>query len=165
MQPDAGKVSTEQKRLALKALKKGVQGMVNGHINHNAAVTDDDRVALGLYVYKPDRSPVNAPETTVILRPAAGLARQVTVYFTDSGTPDKRAKPYGAASMELDCGVLPSPPADLGELHRHESASKSPLVLTFREEDRGKRVYMAGRWKTAGQKEGPSGEIVSAVIP
>jgi hypothetical protein len=40
MQPDAGKVSTEQKRLALKALKKGVQGMVNGHINHNAAVVE-----------------------------------------------------------------------------------------------------------------------------
>jgi hypothetical protein len=36
LQPDSGKVSTEQKNLAL---KEGIQDMVNGHINHNSAVT------------------------------------------------------------------------------------------------------------------------------
>jgi hypothetical protein len=92
MLPDAGKVATEQKNLALEALKKGVQDMVNGHINHNSAVTPDDRVALGLVVHSPGRSPIEAPETTVVLRPVAGLVRQVVVHITDSGTPDKRGK-------------------------------------------------------------------------
>jgi hypothetical protein len=164
IQPDSGKVSTEQKNMALKALKKGVQDMVNGHINHNPAVTPDDRIALGLYIYA-ERSPVGNPATTVVLRIAAGLVRQLVVYFTDSGSPEKRGKPYGVEYMELLCGVLDSPPKGVEDLPRPVTASKSPVTLTFREEDRGKTVYMAGRWKTGSQKEGPWSGIVSAVIP
>jgi hypothetical protein len=100
--------------------------MVNGHINHNEAVTPNDRVALGLYVYKPGRSPMGAPETTVVLRIVTGLVRQLVIYFTDSATPDKRAKPYGVRGMELMCGVLPSPPAGIEDLRRPEFATKSP---------------------------------------
>jgi hypothetical protein len=165
MLPDAGKVSTEQKNMALKALKKGVQNMVNGHINHNDAVTKDDRLALGLYIYKAGKSPMEKPETTVVLRVVTGLVRQLIVYFTDSATPDKRAKPYGMREMELMCGVLASPPASVEDLHRPESATKSPLTMTFREEDRGKTVYMAGRWRNSSPEGGPWSVIVSAVIP
>jgi hypothetical protein len=162
--PDAGKVRVEQKDLALAALKQGVKDMVNGHINHNPAVTQDDRVALGLNVYS-GRTPIGAPETTVVLRVVPGHVRQLVVYFTDSGTPERRGKPYGVESMGLRCAVLSSPPKDIGELVRGESASKSPLILTFREEDRGKVVYMAACWKTARQKEGPWSAIISAIIP
>jgi hypothetical protein len=163
--PDSGKVSTEQKNLALKALKKGVQDMVNGHINYNTAVTADDRVALGLYVYKPNKSPVPTPVTTVVLRIAAGLVRELLVYFTDSATPESRKKPYGVEAVELVCGVLDSPPSGVEDLPRTVTASKSPVTLTFREEDRGKTVYLAGRWKTGRQKAGPWSGIVSAIIP
>jgi hypothetical protein len=165
MQPDSGKVSVEQKNLALNALKKGVKDMVNGHINHNPAVTADDRVALGLYVYKPGRSTVPAPTTTVVLRVVPGLVRQLVVYFTDSATPDKRGKPYGALFMELVCGVLGSPPVEIEDLPRKVTSTKSPVTITFREEDRGKVVYLAGRWKGSGTKEGPWSAIISAIIP
>jgi hypothetical protein len=165
MLPDSGKVSVEQKNLALKALKKGIQDMVNGHINHNPAVTPDDRVALGLYVYKPGKSPVPAPATTVVLRAVPGLVRQIAVYFTDSATPDKRGKPYGAEFMELACGVFPSPPAGVGDLPRSVTATRSPAILSFREEDRGKTVYLAGHWKGSGTKEGPWSAIISAIVP
>jgi hypothetical protein len=165
MLPDAGKVATEQKNLALAALKKGVQDMVNGHINHNAAVSSDDRVALGLAVYSTGRSEIPAPDTTVVLRVVPGLVRQLVVHFTDSATPDKRGKPYGAESMALRCGVLASPPSSTRDLVRTESASKSPLTLTFREEDRGKTVYMAACWKTGTQKEGPWSAIIQAIVP
>jgi hypothetical protein len=116
--PDTGKVSVEQKDLALAALKKGVQTMVNGHINHNPAVTPDDRVALGLHVYDSGRGPIPAPATTVVLRPVPGLVRQIVVPFTD-----------------------------------------------FREEDRGKTVYMAGHWKGHRQQDGPWSAIIPAIIP
>jgi hypothetical protein len=165
LQPDSGKVSTEQKNLALKALKKGVRDMVNGHINHNPAVTPDDRVALGLYVYKANKTPVPKPETTVVLRVEAGLVRELVVYFTDSATTESRKKPYGVEAAELACGVLAAPPAEVEDLPRSVTASKSPAILTFREEDRGKTVYLAGRWKTARQKAGPWSGIVSAIVP
>jgi hypothetical protein len=165
MLPDSGKVSVEQKNLALAALKKGVQDTVNGHINHNPAVTADDRVALGLQIPDTHRSPVPDPATTVVLRPVPGLVRQLVVPFTDSATPESRGKPYGIQRMELACAVLPAPPANAGELVRIVSAAKSPVVLNFREEDRGKTVYMAGRWVNTRQKEGPWSAIIAAVVP
>jgi hypothetical protein len=165
MQPDAGKVSVEQKNLALAALKKGVQDMVNGHINHNPAVSADDRVALGLYVYSSRKGPAPAPDTTVVMRVVMGLVRQLTVYVTDSATPDSRARPDGAVGIELVCAVLASPPKDTDELTRFVSATRSPLILNFREEDRGKTVYIAGHWKGSGQSAGPWSAIISAIIP
>jgi hypothetical protein len=165
MLPDSGKVSVEQKNLALTALKKGVRDMVNGHINHNAAVTPDDRVALGLFVYSPGRSEIPPPDTTVVLRVVPGLVRQLVAHFTDSATPERRGKPYGVESMVLRCGVLASQPSGINELVRTETSSKSPLTLTFREEDRGKTVYLAACWKTGTQKEGPWSGIISAIVP
>jgi integrase len=74
--------------------------MVNGHINHNPAVSPDDRVALGLYVYRSGKTPIPAPSTTVVLRVVTDLVRQLTVYGTDSATPDSRARPDEAIAME-----------------------------------------------------------------
>ncbi|MDR2376943.1 MAG: hypothetical protein LBD96_10970 [Treponema sp.] len=165
MLPDAGKVSVAQKDLALKALKKGVQDMVNGHINHNPAVTPDDRVALGLYIYSATRNEIPVPGTTVIVRAVPGQVRQIIAYCTDSGTPERRGKPYGAKSIELACAVLPSPPSGIEDLVRFVTASKSPVVLTFREEDRGKTVYLAGRWRGHQEQEGVWGSVVPVIVP
>jgi hypothetical protein len=165
MLPDSGKVSVEQKNLALKALKKGVQDMVNGHINHNPAVTSDDRVALGMYVYRPKSGLLPDPETTVVLRAVPGLVRQVVVHFTDSATPEKRGKPYGVEAAELACGVLPAPPGKIEDLPRWVTASRSPATITFREEDRGKTVYLAGHWKGTRQQDGPWSGIITAIVP
>jgi hypothetical protein len=163
--PDAGRVSVERKNLALAALKRGVQDMVNGHINHNPNVAPDDRVLLGLYIYAAGKGPVSPPFTTVVLRIAMNLIRQLTVYVTDSATPDKRGRPYEALSVEVVYAILSSPPADIDALTRSISTTRPPLTLIFREEDRGKTVYMAGRWKGRGQAAGPWCAIISAIIP
>jgi hypothetical protein len=83
------------------------------------------------------------------MRVVMSLVRQLMVHVTDSATP----------------GVLPSPPANEKELTRFESTTRSPVVLNFREEDRGKTVYIAGRWKGRGQTAGPWSGIISAIIP
>ncbi|MDR1899683.1 MAG: hypothetical protein LBQ55_06735 [Treponema sp.] len=41
-----------------------------------------------------------------------------------------------------------------------------PLVLDFDESDRGKRVYLCGRWEIGREGEkGPDGAIVEVIIP
>jgi hypothetical protein len=67
--------------------------------------------------------------------------------------------------VELACGVLASPPAEVEDLPRTVTASKSPVRLIFREEDRGKTVYIAARWKTGRQQAGPWSGIISVIIP
>jgi hypothetical protein len=61
--------------------------------------------------------------------------------------------------------MLEFPSVGIDDLHRVEIVSKSPLPLTFREEDRGKTVYMAGRWRNSSPNGGLWSVIVSAVIP
>jgi hypothetical protein len=67
--------------------------------------------------------------------PVPGQVRQVIAYCTDSGTPERRGKPYGAKSIELACAVLASPPRGIEDMVRFVTASKSPVTLAFREED------------------------------
>jgi hypothetical protein len=68
--------------------------------------------------------------------------------------------------MELRCGILEAPPAGgVNDLHRVEFAGKSPLYLMCREEDRGKTLYMAGRWRNSSPSGGPWSAIISVVIP
>jgi hypothetical protein len=44
-------------------------------------------------------------------------------------------------------------------------ATKSPLKLTFKESERGKRFYYAVRWETGTAKKGDFSEIFSVFVP
>jgi hypothetical protein len=50
-------------------------------------------------------------------------------------------------------------------LPHKKTITANPLVLSFEEEDRGKRVYYAARWVHATEQPGPWSDIESAIIP
>jgi hypothetical protein len=51
------------------------------------------------------------------------------------------------------------------DLTRSEFATRSPLELTFEEDERGKKMYFAARWETGAMKKGKWSDIFSAIIP
>jgi hypothetical protein len=58
------------------------------------------------------------------------------------------------------------PPASIKELDNFAFDTKSPLTLEFGEEDRGKKIYITGRWEIEREGvKGDFGEIVSAIVP
>jgi hypothetical protein len=62
--------------------------------------------------------------------------------------------------------MLDHAPADINELDKSAFDTRSPLILEFGEEDRGRRIYMTGRWEIEREGiKGDFGEIVSAVVP
>jgi hypothetical protein len=90
--------------------------------------------------------------------------RETVVNFWVKGAAN-RAKPEGYEGAVIIWGVLDKPPTDLAELTSHTMASRTPHILEFKEEERGKRVYVALCWQNERGLTGAWSEIQSAIIP
>jgi hypothetical protein len=68
--------------------------------------------------------------------------------------------------VEIRWAVLDHYPASDKELINSSFDTKQPLTLEFDEGDRGKHIYLCGRWEINREGEkGPFGAIDEAVIP
>jgi hypothetical protein len=74
-------------------------------------------------------------------------------------------KPPYVHGIECLWLIADTPPQKIGELIHSAFATRSPLVLSFDEDQRGKRLYFAVRWESGTVKKGPWSEIFNAVIP
>ncbi|MDR1419397.1 MAG: hypothetical protein LBI86_03400, partial [Treponema sp.] len=131
-------------------------------------VSNKEREDMGVHNKKPRRPEITAPTTVPEHEPRAGVPRQIVVDYRDKGS-SHRGKPADVHGLELRW--VKAPPGFVPkniEKDLIESAfdTKSPLILTFEEGDRGARVYMAGRWEIEREGvKGDFGDIVSAIVP
>jgi hypothetical protein len=72
-------------------------------------------------------------------------------------------KPKDVHGMELVWLISDTPPKEVEELIHSAVAARSPLELTFKESERGKRLYYAVRRETGTVKKGKFSEIFSAL--
>ena len=78
---------------------------------------------------------------------------------------NSKAKPYGTTGAIIACAVLDAPPAHPGALTRSILATRTPYILEFTEEERGKTVFIAICWQNKKGERGPWSEIESAIVP
>jgi hypothetical protein len=90
--------------------------------------------------------------------------RRLKVLFHDMGS-KSNAKPYGVNGAVIVYAVLDAPPADVSALTRSVLATRTPHILEFTEEERGKTVYVAICWQNEKGEKGPWSEIESAIVP
>jgi hypothetical protein len=163
--PNRGKVDVIRKNETRDALKKEVRLYVRAYLINNPAVTDEDKIAMGLPVYKTTHTPVPIPATAPQLFPNTSVRRRISVEYRDEGS-GRRGKPRGVHGIEVRWAILDHPPANIKELTHSAFDTRSPLTLEFEEHERGKHVYMCGCWEIEREGEkGPSGDIEEAVIP
>jgi hypothetical protein len=74
-------------------------------------------------------------------------------------------KPEFVHRLECLWVIADAPPERIGDLLHSAFATRSPLELTFGENEWGKRVYFAVRWESGTVKKGPWNDILSTVIP
>jgi hypothetical protein len=73
--------------------------------------------------------------------------REILIYCHDSES-GGRGKPLHVHGIEIRWAILDHFPVDIEkELFLSAFDTASPCVLQFGEQDRGKRVYMCGRWE------------------
>jgi hypothetical protein len=156
-------VDTEAKNDAKNAAKQVIRRFVNQYLRY-PPVTDEDRTAMGIPNHDPHPTPVGEPEDVPETAASTPLPRVLRFSFRRLGA-KRWGKPEHVHGMELAWVIADAPPAETEDLLHSAFSTRSPLEMTFKESERGKRVYYATRWETGTVKKGKWSEIQSAVIP
>jgi hypothetical protein len=130
----------------------------------NPVITGAQRIALGLHVRDTTYTTIPVPKSRPELDIDVVDFRRLKVVFHDMGS-DSKAKPYGVIGAVIAYAVLDAPPAGAGALTRNVLATRTPHILEFTEEERGKTVYVAICWQNEKGEKGHWSEIESAIVP
>ena len=109
--------------------------------------------------------PVPPPHTNPLCSVIASDRLEHTVFFTDSATPTKRARPYGTAGCEIYLCVADVAPADPQQYRFVKLATRSSDNVTFDAADGGKTANYLLRWVSTKGEAGPWSQVTSATIP
>ncbi|MDR1374992.1 MAG: hypothetical protein LBJ24_08480, partial [Treponema sp.] len=139
-------VDTEAKNDARKAATAVLRPFVNQYLRYSP-VTNEDRKAMG--IPNRDTHPTPVPEPPDIPEVEARTPKPRVLDFRFRRANSKRwGTPGDVHGMELVWLISDTPPEQVEDLVHSAFATKSPLKLTFKESERGKRFYYAVRWET-----------------
>lgn len=134
-------------------------------IKRNPGISDKAKVALGLHIdaLSPHAVPAPAGAPQLFVTPAAPL--QHTLRFTDSDSPHRRAKPFGAKGLLVFISIGDAPPLSPEQASFHGMATRSPYTIFFESENRGKTACYYARWMSATGLMGPWSTCATLLIP
>jgi len=127
-------------------------------------LTDNDWPRLGLR--KPDnvRTEHTAVAEEVVFDVEASGSRRLKVSFWVKDAVNK-AKPATCDGAVIVWGVSDSEPVNNGQLANHVMATRTPHVLNFTSEERGKTVWIALAWQNRRGVLGKWTDYRSAIVP
>ncbi|MDR2765351.1 MAG: hypothetical protein LBB90_10025 [Tannerella sp.] len=161
--PAKNSIIVAKKDAARKTLTAKIRELAGFRLK-NPVITDAQRVALGLTVHDTKQTTISAPKSRPELDIDVLDFGRLKVLFHDMGSSSK-AKPYGVNGAVIVYAVLDAPPVDPSALNRSALATRTPYILEFTGEERGKTVYVALCWQNQKGERGPWSEIESAIIP
>jgi hypothetical protein len=144
-----------------KVLSRFIQVWFRGFRN---IVTEEDLKNMAIPPIDTTRTPIGRPPTRPVFRIVLKDTRLLAIYFQDEGS-ESRAIPYGMNGAVISWGIFDAPPPGPEALLHTELATRTPHLLRFTEEDRGKTVYIALQWQNESGVRGDSTEIQWAIIP
>jgi hypothetical protein len=128
-------------------------------------VTDNDLIAMGMPARNTTRTKAKLAKTYPNYEIDRSIIRRLVIYFFDQTKKAKSWKPPGQLGAEICWAILDSPPTAISDLTNTTFVTRSPLILNFDENQRGKILYFCLRWENTRGEKGPSSEIASAIIP
>jgi hypothetical protein len=152
-----------EKNAARKTLEGIIRTLARFRLK-NPIITDTERLELGLHVHDSRPATILPPRTRPKLDLNVVDFRRLKVIFRDMGSSSK-AKPYGVTGAVIIYAVLDAPPANHSALTRSVLATRTPHILEFTEEERGKTVYVAICWQNEKGQRGTWSEIEDAIVP
>jgi hypothetical protein len=161
--PSKTSVLVASKNEARKKLVALIRALVNFKLR-NPAITDPERVLLGIPVHDTTRTPIPTPDIAPAFEIQVYDIRRLSVAYHHSEGKSK-AKPYGVNGAVVIYDVLDAPPTHPTALTRGALATRSPHILDFAEEERGQTAYVAICWQNEKGERGPWSPILSSVVP
>jgi hypothetical protein len=133
-------------------------------IKYNNGITDQAKIDIGVRPVNPDREPVHCPQTSPLVNVTAATPGSHTIQFADSLEPHKKAKPFGAASLQLYAFVGAEPTVDESQAKFIGLFTKNPIAVAFTPEDDGKMATYFACWSGKRGDTGPFSLPVSMRI-
>jgi hypothetical protein len=158
------KIDMQAKHEKKKQLIHLEEVFIRNNLQNNDAMTDTGRKELGIPIHDKKPTPVPAPDGIPEIEIETPHPRTVRIKFRDEHAA-RWGKPENVHGLECVWELAETPPGKVKDLLHSEFTTKSPLELTFEEDERGKRLYFAARWETRAMKKGLWSDIFSAIIP
>jgi hypothetical protein len=158
-------LAIQARNSARKTLEKMLRSVVKEFLTFNRAVTDEDRIGLGLRIYKSTRTPSSVADESPDIDVDTSTPGRVGIHFFEKSSRHKKAKPAGQAAVEVAWIISDTLPTRWDQLLHSDINTNSPYILSFENDRRGKTVYFALRWVNTRGEKGPWTKIESAIIP
>jgi hypothetical protein len=151
----------EVKRASLTALIRSFARRIQA----NPAVTDQQKIDLGLPIHDADPSAGGEPTTRPVMSVVGAVNNDVVVRIVDELTPTRRGKPAGTIGAYFYSHVGPTPaPSDPEQLSFEGMATRGEFTISFNPEDAGKTITLLACWVGPTGKSGPMGAPVMTII-
>ena len=160
--PHIPQLTTEKNRVRT-TTERALRAFINRFLRW-PPVTDLDRDKMGVRNWDTIRTPQPPPTTIPEIEADSAIIRQLSFRMRDFGS-TSWGKPEHVHGIEFAWGIVDGRPGHIGELPHLETATANPIVLTFEDEERGKKIYYAARWLNNTAQPGPWSDIESAFIP
>ncbi len=118
-------------------------------------VADSDKVTIGVRPINPDRNPVECPQTSPILSIILATPGVQEIRYSDSTTPDSRAKPFGASELQLFVAITADGQGSLDDAKFLGKFTKNPVQVNFTAEEDGANATYYARWASMRGETGP----------
>lgn len=120
----------------------------------NPAVSDDDKVTIGVTVRNTGRTPIPPPTVAPVLSLDSLIIGQAKLRYANPDIPAGKAKGYGIKQVEVAVTLGTAVSVDPDGSTRREPVTKAPFALPFGPEARGKVATVWARFRTLS---GPGG--------
>lgn len=133
-------------------------------IKVNNGISDALKLAIGVRPVNESREPIYVPQTSPLLNIVANTPGAQTVRYADSFDPEKRGKPFGAASLQLYLAIGETPIDDEAQAAFYGNFTKNPVAVAFDEADNKKVATYFARWQGKRGDVGPWSLPISMTI-
>jgi hypothetical protein len=159
------KVTIQRKNEARKLLEKTLRQDIKEYLTFSRLVTNADREALGLPIYKKTHTPAPVATTAPSFDVDTSVAGRVGIKFYTMEGEKKQGKPAGQHCVEIQWIISHETPTRWDELLHSVIDTRSPYTFMFENDQRGKTLYFALRWQNTRGEKGPFTLIQNAIIP
>jgi len=121
------------------------------------ALTNQERVDLGLTVPDTEPTPIPPPSSTPTLTITCVLGHNVHYTLRDPAQPDKRGKPTGVAGASVFAHVGETAPADPAQwqLKGNVTRTKGTVMFSSLSVPAGSKVWLTASWFNPRGQQGP----------
>ena len=124
-------------------------------IRANAGISDEAKQAIGVRPINNSRNPINVPASSPMLGVVGATPGSHTLRYADSTAPDRMAKPFGAAAIQIFRAIGTAPTTLESEAEFYGVFTKNPIGVAFPEGDDGKVATYFARWQSRRGDVGP----------